>query len=84
MITQEMKDKGIRCRGKGFNCPNCKDRKECVDAEYNRLDNLISSFEDTVIKINDQMDRLVESVEPTLELLVNFLFLYKHLFSYNL
>lgn len=70
MITQEMKDKGIRCKGKGFNCPNCKDRKECVDAEYNPLDDLISSFEDAVIQMNDKIDRLVKSFDPTLELLV--------------
>ena len=63
MITQEMKDKGIRCRGKGFNCPNCKDRKECVDAEYNPLDDLISAFEDTVIKINDKIKELLVKME---------------------
>lgn len=33
MITQEMKDKGTHCRGKGFNCYNCKDKSECVEYE---------------------------------------------------
>lgn len=31
MITQEMKKKGIHCKGQGFNCPNCKYKNECVD-----------------------------------------------------
>lgn len=31
MITQEMKDMGISCKGKGFNCHGCKYKNECVD-----------------------------------------------------
>lgn len=31
MVTQELKDKGIHCRGQGFNCYNCKDKTTCVD-----------------------------------------------------
>lgn len=31
MVTQEMKDKGIHCKGQGFNCYNCKDKNECVE-----------------------------------------------------
>ena len=31
MITQELKDIGCSCKGKGFNCHNCKDKKECLD-----------------------------------------------------
>lgn len=31
MVTKEMKAKGIICKGKGLNCPNCKDKNECVD-----------------------------------------------------
>lgn len=31
MITQEMKDKGIMCKGKGFNCYVCKYKDGCVD-----------------------------------------------------
>jgi hypothetical protein len=31
MVTQEMKDKGISCKGSGFNCPTCKDKAACVD-----------------------------------------------------
>ncbi len=26
MITKGLKDKGLICKGKGFNCPNCKDK----------------------------------------------------------
>ena len=28
-----MKDKGIHCRGQGFNCYNCKDKSKCVEYE---------------------------------------------------
>jgi hypothetical protein len=31
VVTQEMKDRGISCKGKGFNCHNCKDKNGCVD-----------------------------------------------------
>jgi hypothetical protein len=31
MITKELKEKGLKCKGKGFNCPNCKYKNECVD-----------------------------------------------------
>ncbi|ACA57390.1 MULTISPECIES: hypothetical protein [Clostridium] len=31
MITKGLKDKGLICKGKGFNCPNCKDKNECID-----------------------------------------------------
>lgn len=31
MITQELKDSGYSCRGKGFNCYGCKDKNRCVD-----------------------------------------------------
>jgi hypothetical protein len=31
MVTQELKDKGIHCRGQGFNCCSCKDTKDCVE-----------------------------------------------------
>jgi hypothetical protein len=31
MITQEMKDKGISCKGRGLNCCGCKSRFSCVD-----------------------------------------------------
>lgn len=33
MTTQEMKDKGTTCRGRGFNCPNCKEKYSCVEYE---------------------------------------------------
>lgn len=31
MITKELKDQGISCRGQGFSCPNCKDKDTCID-----------------------------------------------------
>ena len=31
MTTQEMKDKGIHCRGQGLNCYNCKYKNNCVE-----------------------------------------------------
>jgi 5'(3')-deoxyribonucleotidase len=31
MVTQELKDKGIHCRGQGFNCYNCKDKNDCIE-----------------------------------------------------
>lgn len=31
MVTQELKDKEIHCRGQGFNCYNCKDKNTCVE-----------------------------------------------------
>jgi hypothetical protein len=31
MTTQEMYDNGLRCKGRGFNCPGCKDKSGCVE-----------------------------------------------------
>jgi hypothetical protein len=31
MTTQEMYDNGLRCKGRGFNCPGCKDKFSCVE-----------------------------------------------------
>jgi hypothetical protein len=31
LITQEEKDRGLICKGKGLHCPNCKDKAECID-----------------------------------------------------
>lgn len=31
MITEELKQQQIICKGKGLFCNNCKDKKECVD-----------------------------------------------------
>lgn len=31
MTTQAMYDDGLRCKGKGFNCPECKDKNQCVE-----------------------------------------------------
>ena len=33
MTTQEMYDKGYRCRGRGFNCNGCSQRGSCVEIE---------------------------------------------------
>lgn len=33
MITQELRDKGISCKGRGFNCSTCKGKNECIDYE---------------------------------------------------
>lgn len=33
MISKEMYDNGLRCKGKGFNCPTCKDIINCVEYE---------------------------------------------------
>lgn len=37
MITQEMKDNGLSCRGKGFGCAGCRDKHDCVDSTVMRL-----------------------------------------------
>lgn len=55
MITQNMKDVGIHCKGRGFNCYNCKDKSECVDyieceeikvpvMDKNRIKTLIKAY----------------------------------------
>jgi len=31
MVTQEMKNSGIHCKGQGFNCPNCLNKLTCVE-----------------------------------------------------
>ena len=31
MTTKEMYDKGLRCKGRGFNCNGCKDKNLCVE-----------------------------------------------------
>lgn len=31
MTTQSMYDKGLRCRGRGFNCLGCKNKNECIE-----------------------------------------------------
>jgi hypothetical protein len=31
MVTQELKDKGIHCRGQGLNCFGCKHKNNCVE-----------------------------------------------------
>ena len=31
MKTQIMYDKGLRCKGKDFNCEGCKDKDRCVE-----------------------------------------------------
>jgi hypothetical protein len=31
MTTQEMYNSGLRCKGRSFNCPGCKDKDECVE-----------------------------------------------------
>ena len=33
MITQEMKDKGVSCKGRGLNFYDCKDKLKCVEYE---------------------------------------------------
>lgn len=33
VVTEELKDRGISCKGRGFNCHNCKDSNRCVDYE---------------------------------------------------
>lgn len=33
MITKEMKEKGTRCRGRGFNCATCSSKESCADYE---------------------------------------------------
>ena len=33
MTTQVMYDHGLRCKGKGFNCENCRDKNECIEYE---------------------------------------------------
>lgn len=33
MISQEMYDEGIRCRGKGFGCNSCPSTSSCVEFE---------------------------------------------------
>lgn len=34
MVTEEMKNNGIHCRGQGFNCSGCKDNMSCVESTY--------------------------------------------------
>ena len=38
MIIQEMYDKGIRCKGRGFNCNGCKDKNVCIEYTDNGFD----------------------------------------------
>ena len=33
MTTQAMYDHGLRCKSKGFNCENCRDKNECIEYE---------------------------------------------------
>ena len=33
MTTQIMYDKGLRCKGRGFNCEGCRDKNECIEYE---------------------------------------------------
>jgi hypothetical protein len=35
MTTKKMYDDGLRCKGRGFNCPGRKEKEECV--EYVRV-----------------------------------------------
>lgn len=32
MTTKEMYDKGVRCKGAGFNCLGCEDKNNCVES----------------------------------------------------
>lgn len=34
MVTEEMKNNGIHCKGKGFNCSGCKYKMSCVESTY--------------------------------------------------
>ena len=36
--SKELFDKGINCRGKGFNCFDCKDKQICVEYENTNID----------------------------------------------
>lgn len=37
MITQELKDRGVMCKGKGLNCQKCKDKNECVECRIIKI-----------------------------------------------
>ena len=58
MVTQELKDKGIHCRGQGFNCCSCKDAKKCVEYvecenpfKNSKKDNMIKTYRKKPVKI---------------------------------
>lgn len=45
MITKEIKEKGILCKGKGFNCDGCNDKNTCIEytpTPFINMSNLIS------------------------------------------
>ena len=33
MTTSKMYNKGLRCKGRGFNCDGCNDKNECIEYE---------------------------------------------------
>jgi hypothetical protein len=41
MITQEMKNKGLSCKGKGLNCPTCLSKSICVEYVVGSRENIL-------------------------------------------